>query len=809
VIPFENALKMPNFALAGCSLLVLLAAVVPAFAQQPPATSLQLPAQSEIQSQTSDSIEQQSGDKHVKRIGHVEITLSNGTAIYADNAELFGDQDRVIFTGNVVFSQGENRISSDRADFNTKTNYGTFYNASGIATVKPPKQPTRPGAVASAPVSNQPTDVYFFGDTVEKVGPKKYRITNGGFSTCVQPTPRWELHAGTVILNVGHYTVLKNAILTVKGVPMLYVPIMAYPTKKDNRATGFLIPTYGSSSLRGQQLHNAFFWAIDRSQDATIEHEWYSKIGQGVAGEYRYNYGAGSNGSLTTHFIDQHEANYVQPDGSVVPTSASRSYDFRGGLNQALPLGMRAQANVSYFSNLTTNQTFNTNIYDASQNTRTVGANLVGAWGTYTLNGTFDHTEYFYGAGNATTAGTSALSGSGPKVALTRNERPLFDSPVYFSVGAEYANLLRDNKVPNPVNPIETLETNTGQTRLDFTPQIRYPFKKWQWFTVNSTFSWRDTYYSHSQIPATRETPTPQPLDESLNRRFFTAQAQIVGPVFNRIWDTPNNGYAEKFKHSIEPTLSIQRTSSIDNYNRIVQLDSTDYIVGGTTNITYGVTNRFFAKRQDAPGRPATSKEIFDVELSQSHYSNSQASQFDTSYATSFTGAAANNFSPIALTVRAVPTNALNASVRAEFDSRYHTLRTISATGSYSLTGLLQTNLSWSKSAAAQDLTRPGFFRSVDQSVNTTTTLHTRDNAYGGLYAFTYDVLHASMIQQRISGYYNSQCCGIAFEYQNYSFAGLTQILGVTADRRFFLSFTLAGLGNFSPFNGAMSGTPR
>jgi len=26
---------------------------------------------------------------------------------------------------------------------------------------------------------------------------------------------------------------------------------------------------------------------------------------------------------------------------------------------------------------------------------------------------------------------------------------------------------------------------------------------------------------------------------------------------------------------------------------------------------------------------------------------------------------------------------------------------------------------------------------------------------------------------------------------------------------RFFLSFTLAGLGNFSPFNGALSGVPR
>jgi LPS-assembly protein len=328
-----------------CCLVALLAAVVPARAQQPPAQPAAPSSQSQIQSQSSDSLER-IGDTHVKRIGHVEITLANGTSIYADDAELFEDQDRAVFTGNVVFSQGENRIASDRADFNTKTNLGTFYNASGIATVKPQKPQVRPGTIAP-PVSNQPTDVYFFGDTVEKVGSKKYRITNGGFSTCVQPTPRWELHAGTVILNVGHYTVLKNAILSVKGVPMLYVPVMAYPTKKEDRATGFLIPTYGSSTIRGQQLHNAFFWAINRSQDATIEHEWYSKIGQGVAGEYRYNFGAGSDGSLTTHFVNQHAADYVQPDGSLQSSSASRSYDFRGGMNQALPFGLRARANVN------------------------------------------------------------------------------------------------------------------------------------------------------------------------------------------------------------------------------------------------------------------------------------------------------------------------------------------------------------------------------------------------------------------------------------------------------------------------------
>ena len=102
-------------------------------------------------------------------------------------------------TGNVVFAQGNNRIAADRAEFNTETRLGTFYNATASRRIKPPKRSRR----GLAPWrrrrwSAQQTVVYFFGETVEKLGPKKYRITNGGFTTCVQPTPRWDLHADTV-----------------------------------------------------------------------------------------------------------------------------------------------------------------------------------------------------------------------------------------------------------------------------------------------------------------------------------------------------------------------------------------------------------------------------------------------------------------------------------------------------------------------------------------------------------------------------------------------------------------------------------
>jgi LPS-assembly protein len=738
------------------------------------------------ESTKSDRRELTNDQKDYHFSGNVEIELGKDTTLFADDVRFKTEGESAIATGNVVFAQGSNRITAERAEFNTDTKLGTFYNAWGVATVQPPP-PSRTGAFAPPALTGQNTFVYFFGESIEKIGPKKYKITKGGFTTCVQPTPRWNLEADTMILNVDHYTILRDAVFTVKGVPMFYLPILYYPTKRDGRATGILIPTYGSSSLRGHSIHNAFFWAINRSQDATLLHDWFSKTGQGVGGEYRYNRGLGNDGELRTYLLDQHDTSYVQPDGTLTPYPGSRSYEVRGGANQALPGGLRARARVDYFSSIVQSQTFNTNIYDSSRNSRTFGGNLVGAWGTYTLNGTLNHTEYFWDLDS------SQLGGSWPAVQFLRNEKPLFGSQVYFSVGSEFIRILRNTKTSTLVNDL-------GLTRVDVAPQIRYPFKKWQWLTANSTVSWRDTYYTRS-LSASNTL-----VDDNLNRRLYTLQTQIVGPVFNRIWDTPGNGYAEKFKHTVEPFLGIQRTSSVDNFRQIVQFDGVDTYLGGT-QYSYGVNNRFYAKRAVTPGSPAQAREIVDVELSQRYYTNQNASVFDRQYQTAGLSTP-THFSPIGLNVRIMPTTDLNATVRAEFDSQYKQLRSISAQGAYSWNNRVQTSAGWSKKAFIKELSGfndPAF---LDHFLNAQTTVHTPDNRLGSVYSLYYDVLHSAVLQQRMSAFYNAQCCGLAIEYQTYN-RGAGSSLPLPADHRFFLSFTLAGLGNFSPFNGALGGVPR
>ena len=94
----------------------------------------------------------------------------------------------------------------------------------------------------------------------------------------------------------------------------------------------------------------------------------------------------------------------------------------------------------------------------------------------------------------------------------------------------------------------------------------------------------------------------------------------------------------------------------------------------------------------------------------------------------------------------------------------------------------------------------------MDHYLSGSANAHTRDNRFGGVFSFNYNILRSALLQERVSAFYNSQCCGIAFELQRYNFGAGSPL---PADHRFFLSVTLAGLGNFSPFNGAMSGVPR
>ena len=99
-------------------------------------------------------------------------------------------------------------------------------------------------------LGGQEPDVYFYGETHREDRPEEV------------PDHRRRLHhvrAADAALadHVGHGDAAtsittrssRTPLLKAKGVPVLYLPVLYYPINKDDRATGFLMPSYGTSTL--------------------------------------------------------------------------------------------------------------------------------------------------------------------------------------------------------------------------------------------------------------------------------------------------------------------------------------------------------------------------------------------------------------------------------------------------------------------------------------------------------------------------------------------------------------------------------
>jgi LPS-assembly protein len=722
---------------------------------------------------------QHDGD-HATLIGSREAPVKiecDDVQLFANNIEVYRGDGRFVATGDVVFVSGVNRISAERLDFNTKTKTGTFYKATGTTVIRDKSQP--------GPYGAQEPNAYFWGEELHKLGPSKYRIVKGGFTACVQPTPRWEIASGNITLVTDDYALLRNSVFKVKGVPLLYLPIFYYPMEEDDRSTGFIMPIYGTDTIKGQSLSVPFFWAIGRSHDATFTYDFYSKAGRAVTSEYRYVLSPGSSGNATFNLMNEREVTTETAGGDQVPRPGRRSYNIVGSLVQALPNGFRAQANANYFTSLETQQLYQQDVYQATTRSRNFDGALSGNWKELMISARADRRDYF------DSANTLTQTGSLPRITISRGERPLGKAPIYFGATGEYVNIVR-NTVADDVE-VDSL----GLSRFDVNPTVRAPFTRWQFLTINSAVSWRGTYWTESFDPAAN-----QRLETGIGRNYFDFQSRITGPVFNRIFNTPGGGFAEKYKHVVEPTLTIQRTTAIENGNQIVRLESGDYVIGGVTRFIYGLSNRLYAKK-------TVSREIASVTVSQTYYTQPQASQFDPNYQSSFDpDNKPTNFSAINVTTRVNPTERVSAEFKTEWDPTVRTFRTFSASGSLRKGEWLQVYGSWSRRRFLPDL--PGFDNPAfaTHAVTGATTLRSRTNRVGGSYSFDYDFQRSFFLQQRVQGYYNAQCCGVIMEYQTMNFQGVSGIL-VPQIRRFNVSFTLAGIGTFSNFLGALAGQQR
>jgi hypothetical protein len=354
-------------------------------------------------------------------------------------------------------------------------------------------------------------------------------------------------------------------------------------------------------------------------------------------------------------------------------------------------------------------------------------------------------------------------------------------------MNTEYAYLPYRNVTENVI----TLDNSLS--RVDLAPSIRVPLSRLTYLSVNTSAAHRTTYYSRSYDA--RQVAVPEPLF----RDYTQLRTDVVGPVFTKIWDTPDSGYAERMKHVIEPAFTIDYTTPINNYQRTPTLtDTSDFVIGGTSRLTYGLTNRLMYRGKSVDGMRGQTREFVTIGVQQTYYSNSESSKYDTSYSSSNTGRTPVNLSPVSLTARVSPSSRVDANTRLEYDVNGLGLASLGV-GSTVSAGLASGSMQFSRQHLAANSKPNSYFSG-------STSLHSPNGHFTGTYALSWDLTHSTIVTQNVLATYMAQCCGLQMEFQNFH---LVSSAPIPSDRRFNLSFVLAGLGSFSNFFGAFGNTLR
>jgi LPS-assembly protein len=226
----------------------------------------------------------QQGDVLTARGG---VTLTRGdTTLTADEVVYDRTKGIVEAEGHVVLSDPDATVEGDRGHLDLNEETGWVESATG----------TLPRNRFNLEAGR-----------MEKQGGTRYSFTDGVFTTCEcggLERPSWSIAGEKTDVNVGGAGVVKGLKLRVKDVPVLWVPYFVFPANTD-RSSGFLLPRVGFSNRRGFVYEQPFYWAINKSSDATFAVDVETEARIGILGEYRYALSRKTRGQFTAAYFNE------------------------------------------------------------------------------------------------------------------------------------------------------------------------------------------------------------------------------------------------------------------------------------------------------------------------------------------------------------------------------------------------------------------------------------------------------------------------------------------------------------------------
>jgi LPS-assembly protein len=508
----------------------------------------------------------------IRARGDVIVTVG-GSVLAADEIEIDRKKGQAEASGSVVLEDPQGRIRAERASFLLEDETG--YLEEGYLYL---------------PQSR----FQITGARLEKGIGQSYRIWDGTLTTCQceDGAPDWSISGEEIDLELGGWGRLRDGVFKIKDRPILYLPYGIFPLLRD-RQTGFLFPRVGYETSRGFQYVQPFYWAIDKSSDATISLDVETSARIGLLAEYRYLWSATAGGNLgLTYFNERIRGTtadeVVDPQTLANPEVPENRGSVIGYHQQLGPGGSRIYLQPFLVSdnlflrdmNVLTDLPYqNINLTTLRYTTSKAGIAKVWDWGLAKAEATWK--QDLIGK-------QSRVPQALPRVTLDARHRFL-DSGLLLRLTSEAVEYYRAPLSSGP--------------RFDFAPEAQLPFRLGPYAYGNLRLILRETVYYlfDNEVPAEpfNANDLSAPVDTRIvphyQHREILQMINNVQSEVSRVFDVDGRmGSIRKLKHTIEPFLQYNYVPVVNQTN-LPLWDALDRI-NARNALTYGVTTRLLAK---------------------------------------------------------------------------------------------------------------------------------------------------------------------------------------------------------------------
>ena len=166
-------------------------------------------------------------------------------------------------------------------------------------------------------------------------GEGKYRLTDATYSTCAPVAgrdPDWFVRTTDLRLDYdAEEGTARDATLVFLGTPILYSPWLNFSLNNE-RKSGLLTPTAGSTSKGGLEFTQPFYWNIAPNMDATVAPRIMDKRGTLWNGEYRY-LEPGYSGTIHGQYLNHDKLEDMRRSSYSMQHRQNFGYGFHGTLD--------------------------------------------------------------------------------------------------------------------------------------------------------------------------------------------------------------------------------------------------------------------------------------------------------------------------------------------------------------------------------------------------------------------------------------------------------------------------------------------